>query len=382
MSIQSIAHRNFVEAFKFEPSHHFHAPGRVNLIGEHTDYNDGFVLPAAINFGTFVCAKKREDNLIRACAVNFNKEITEFSLTGDIPACTTHRWSNYLRGVCQVLMQTGYELTGADITIAGDVPYGAGLSSSAALEIVLIRALLELANIEIDPKKAALLGQQVENEYIGANTGIMDQLVCALGQKNQALLIDCRSLESQPVALDSDMAIVIINSNVKRGLVDSEYNLRRAQCNEAAQALNVSHLRDATFSQLENAKTHMSQQVYQRARHIISENERTLNAASALKDKNWSRLSELMAQSHASMRDDFEITVPAIDAIVEMVADVIGDRGGVRMTGGGFGGCVVALAPTDLVSDIRQTVMKQYQATFGIKEDIYICTAEDGAFMA
>ncbi|MBU2862849.1 galactokinase [Reinekea forsetii] len=382
MSIQSIAHRNFVEAFKFEPSHHFHAPGRVNLIGEHTDYNDGFVLPAAINFGTFVCAKKREDNLIRACAVNFNKEITEFSLTRDIPACTTHRWSNYLRGVCQVLMQTGYELTGADITIAGDVPYGAGLSSSAALEIVLIRVLLELANIEIDPKKAALLGQQVENEYIGANTGIMDQLVCALGQKNQALLIDCRSLESQPVALDSDMAIVIINSNVKRGLVDSEYNLRRAQCNEAAQALNVSHLRDATFSQLENAKTHMSRQVYQRARHIISENERTLNAASALKDKNWSRLSELMAQSHASMRDDFEITVPAIDAIVEMVADVIGNRGGVRMTGGGFGGCVVALAPTDLVPDIRQTVMTQYQTTFGIKEDIYICTAEDGAFMA
>jgi galactokinase len=210
----------------------------------------------------------------------------------------------------------------------------------------------------------------------------MDQLICACGQKNHAVLIDCRTLESKHIVLSNNMSIVIINSNVKRGLVDSEYNQRREQCQQAANALNVSHLRDASMDDLENAKSSMREVVYRRARHVITENERTLEATEALSTQNWQHLGELMAQSHASMRDDFEITVPAIDAIVDMVSAVIGDQGGVRMTGGGFGGCVVALVPLAKVSDVIKQLENQYQKQFGIKEDVYICEAVDGAFMA
>lgn len=382
MSISQQATDAFIEVFKYQPEQQFHAPGRVNLIGEHTDYNDGFVLPAAINFGTVVSIAKRNDNTVRACAVNFNHEVTQFELSDVIEKSSKYMWSNYLRGVCQILQQEGVKLTGADLTIVGDVPYGAGLSSSAALEIVLIRALTALAGFEIDPTQAALLGQKTENNYIGANTGIMDQLICARGLKNHALLIDCRSLESKPIALAESMTIVIINSNVKRGLVDSEYNQRRAQCQEAANALNVSHLRDATLTSLEHAKGSMTDVVYRRALHVVSENQRTLDATEALADQDWHRLGKLMAQSHISMRDDFEITVAPIDAIVEMINNIIGNEGGVRMTGGGFGGCVVALVPLAKVTDVTDYIKQHYQARFGIKEDIYICTAVDGAFVA
>lgn len=382
MSIKQQAIEAFVDVFQYQPEYQFHAPGRVNLIGEHTDYNDGFVLPAAINFGTVVSISKRNDNVIRACAVNFNNEVTEFQLSDVIEKSVDHSWSNYLRGVCQILLQENIELTGADLTIVGDVPYGAGLSSSAALEIVLIRALTALAKVDIDPTRAALLGQKTENEYIGANTGIMDQLICACGQENHAVLIDCRTLESKPIALSDSMSIVIINSNVKRGLVDSEYNQRREQCQEAANSLKVSHLRDATLASLENAKANMSDVAYRRARHVISENNRTLEATKALSTQNWPQLGKLMAESHISMRDDFEITVAPIDGIVEMVGRIIGQEGGVRMTGGGFGGCVVALVPSEKVTEVTDYIRHHYQAKFGIKEDIYICKAVDGAFMA
>ena len=383
MSLKEQASQAFVTHFGYQPTSNFHAPGRVNLIGEHTDYNDGFVLPAAINFGTCVAATKREDNMVRVCAVNFEHAITEFTLDGPIPKCEQHPWSNYIRGVCTVLLQAGYQLTGVDMTIVGNVPYGAGLSSSAALEIVTIRTLLTLADEQIAPTTAALLGQKTENEYIGAQTGIMDQLISASGEHNHALLIDCRDLSTRSVAMDPTYKIVIFNSNVKRGLVDSEYNTRRRQCQAAAKILKVDALRDATMEMLIDAKAQFDATTYARAHHIISENKRTLEAAEALESRDWVTMGKLMAQSHQSMKEDFEITVPAIDGLVEMIAEKLPEGlGGARMTGGGFGGCVVSLIPEQKVDEIVKHIEQNYEKRFGIKETVYICEAVDGAFVA
>ncbi|TCS42095.1 galactokinase [Reinekea marinisedimentorum] len=379
-TLQQQATESFTSHFGYPPSHSFHAPGRVNLIGEHTDYNDGFVLPAAIDFGTTVVASQRSDSKIRACAVNFDQQIAQFDLNEEI----THSddgWSNYLRGVADQLLKAGFKLAGADLAIVGDVPYGAGLSSSAALEVVLIRALLELCDSSIDPTQAALLGQKTENEFIGAQTGIMDQLIIAHGKKDHAVLIDCRSLTTQPVPLDADFKIVIFHSNVKRGLVDSEYNTRRLSCQAAADKLAISHLRDATMDMLDNIKGEIDEVIYRRARHVITENERTLEAADALKARDWQTLGRLMAESHTSMKDDFEITVPPIDGLVSLIQEKIGRHGGgARMTGGGFGGCVVSLVHNSQVDEVIAHVKANYQAKFGIKETVYICQAVDGAF--
>lgn len=373
----------FLRHFDYAPSHDFRAPGRVNLIGEHTDYNDGYVLPAAIDFGTVVVAAKRSDNLIRACAVNFNEEIVTLALDAPMVSVEPFNWSNYLRAVCQQLQNRGYRLVGMDIAIVGDVPYGAGLSSSAALEIVLIRTLLALSEAVIDPTEAALVGQQAENEFIGAQTGIMDQLISARGEADHALLIDCRQLTSTPVPLDPDFNILIFHSNVRRGLVDSEYNTRRLQCQAAAKIMQISHLRDADLALLDRFADQMDTITYRRARHVISENERTLLAASTLANRDWASLGELMQASHNSMRDDFEITVPAIDGLVALIQERLSPgMGGVRMTGGGFGGCVVALVHKSQTGQIIEHVADHYHAAFGLHETVYICQAVDGAFVA
>jgi galactokinase len=381
MTLRHQATESFFDKFGYQPSHHFHAPGRVNLIGEHTDYNDGFVLPAAINFGTSVVASNRNDTIIRACAVNFEQQITEFDLSAPIQPCEQYGWSNYLRGVCFQLIKAGYKIAGADLAIAGDVPYGAGLSSSAALEVVLIRTLLELRGNRIDPTQAALLGQKTENEFIGAQTGIMDQLIIAHGKKDHAVLIDCRNLTTRPVPLSADYKIVIFHSNVRRGLVDSQYNIRRQSCQIAADTLGVSHLRDADMTMLENLKSTLDDVTYRRARHVITENQRTTEAAEALQNRDWRALGQLMAESHTSMKDDFEITVPAIDGLVSLIQAKLNHLGGgARMTGGGFGGCVVSLIHASQVQDVIKHVNTHYQDRFGIKETVYICQAVDGAF--
>ncbi|MEJ2042595.1 MAG: galactokinase [Reinekea sp.] len=381
MSLSSRAHAAFLQYFGYQPSHEIHAPGRVNLIGEHTDYNGGFVLPAAINYGITVVAHKRDDSLIRACAINFDREIAEFDLSQPIESVTSKTWSNYLRGVCKYLLEAGYELQGVDLVVIGDVPYGAGLSSSAAFEIVMVRTFTEISDQTIDPTDAALLGQKTENQFIGANTGIMDQLISARGKADHALLIDCESLQTQAIPLDSDYAIVIFNSNVKRGLVDSEYNARREQCQQAANILGVSALRHASLDQLETSKAQMSELIYRRARHVISENDRTLNAAKVLKDRDWQQLGILMAESHRSMKEDFEITVPPIDGLVEIINQHLpAGAGGARMTGGGFGGCVVSIIEQSQVESAIAEVKKHYQRRFGLEESVYICHAVNGAF--
>lgn len=370
---------SFKEVLNYQPSHIIQAPGRVNLIGEHTDYNDGFVLPCAINYQTVVAAAKRDDNIVRVVSVDYGNATDEFDITKDIEFQQDKMWSNYIRGVVKCLRDRGYQFRGADISVSGNVPQGAGLSSSAALEVVIGQTFKVLYNLEISQAEIALNGQQAENEFVGCNCGIMDQMISAEGLENHAMLLDCRSLETTSVSMPEEMSVVIINSNKKRGLVDSEYNTRRKQCEEAARIMGVTALRDASIEMLESTLSELDDVVAKRARHVITENDRTEQAAKALACGDMVRMGQLMAESHASMRDDFEITVKEIDTLVDMVKQVIGDKGGVRMTGGGFGGCVVALVPPTLVDEVKAVVEANYQAATGLKESIYVCQAKPGA---
>ncbi|NGN98814.1 galactokinase [Grimontia sp. S25] len=371
--------QEFHAKFGYKAEYLVQAPGRVNLIGEHTDYNDGFVLPCAINYQTVVAASPRQDNIIRVVAADYDNATDEFSLDEDIAFLPEKMWANYIRGVVVCLKQRGYEFKGADLAVSGNVPQGAGLSSSAALEVVIGQTFKTLYQLDISQSDIALNGQQAENEFVGCNCGIMDQLISAKGMEDHALLIDCRTLQTTPVSMPQGMAVVIINSNKKRGLVDSEYNTRREQCEEAARFFDVVALRDVSLETFEQAAHELDETVAKRARHVITENERTLAAASALQQGDLKAMGALMAASHASMRDDFEITVSEIDALVEMVKSVIGNEGGVRMTGGGFGGCIVALVAPDDVEAVRTVVAERYHALTGLNADIYVCQAKAGA---
>ncbi|MCX8601241.1 MULTISPECIES: galactokinase [unclassified Gilliamella] len=365
--------------FGYQPDTVVQAPGRVNLIGEHTDYNDGYVLPCAINYQTVISCHKRSDNIIRVIALDYHHQQDEFSLDKPIEKHPNYQWANYVRGVVKHLKKYANNIHGADFVISGNVPQGAGLSSSASLEVAVGKMFQVLYQLPLDGTKLALIGQEAENQFVGCNCGIMDQLISALGEAQHALLIDCRTLGTHPVSIPEDLAVVIINSNIKRGLVDSQYNTRREQCEAAAEALGVRALRDASLAELEVIESTLDPVVFKRARHVITENERTLLASHALEVRDYKLLSLLMAQSHKSMRDDFEITVPAIDYLVEIIHKVIGDEGGVRMTGGGFGGCVVALVPKDKVDDVKAVVHNHYQQKFGIKETCYVCQPSEGA---
>ena len=369
----------FNSVLSYAPTHIVQAPGRVNLIGEHTDYNDGFVLPCAINYQTVVAAAKRDDNIVRVVSVDYGNETDEFDITQEISFQENKMWANYIRGVVKCLIGRGFEFKGADISVSGNVPQGAGLSSSAALEVVIGQTFKELYNLNISQAEIALNGQQAENEFVGCNCGIMDQMVSAEGNENHAMLLDCRSLETTAVTMPEDMSVVIINSNKKRGLVDSEYNTRREQCEEAARIFGVKALRDVSIDMF-NAKAHeLDEIVAKRARHVITENDRTEEAAKVLASGDMKRIAVLMAESHASMRDDFEITVKEVDALVDIVKNVIGENGGVRMTGGGFGGCIVALVPPVLVNEVKAAVEELYESATGLKESIYVCQAKNGA---
>ena len=379
MSLVQQVQQAFATQFQHSAAYVFRAPGRVNLIGEHTDYNDGFVLPCAINYDTVVVANKRDDKLVRVLALDYGMQLDEFSLSAPIAKHSQWQWANYVRGVANSLLQQGYDLQGCDLAIGGNVPQGVGLSSSASLEVALGLTYCTLAGIAISPRDNALNGQHAENHFVGCNCGIMDQLISACGQQGQALLIDCRSLTVQPVLLPAGMAVMIINSNVKRGLVDSEYNTRRRQCEEAAAIFGVKALRDVSWNTFAAKQSELDPLVAKRARHVITENDRTELAAKALADHDIKLLSRLMAESHLSMKNDFEITVPAIDALVEMIGNTLGDTGGVRMTGGGFGGCVVALVPQGRVDEIRALVERDYPAQTGLTAGIFVCTASQGA---
>lgn len=371
--------QSFIQSFNYSPQVFIQAPGRVNLIGEHTDYNDGFVLPCAINYLTLVGAAKRDDNIIRVVAVDYGNEIDEFNLDQEIKFLADKMWANYIRGVIKFLLARGYHFGGCDISVSGNIPQGTGLSSSASLEVVIGQTIQELYQLDISQQEIALNGQQAENQFVGCNCGIMDQLISACGEQGHALLIDCRSLETSSVIIPKDLVVMIINSNKKRGLVDSEYNTRRLQCEEAARILGIKALRDITEDEFVKKASQLDSIVAKRARHVISENARTLAAAKALTDNNLPLLSQLMEQSHISMRDDFEITVQEIDTLVDIVKAVLADEGGVRMTGGGFGGCIVALMKQDKVDSVIEAIDANYHTATGLQAEIYVCQPSAGA---
>lgn len=379
MNLKEKTRALFAEIFGYPATHTIQAPGRVNLIGEHTDYNDGFVLPCAIDYQTVISCAPRDDRTVRVIAADYDNQADEFSLDAPIVTHDSQQWSNYVRGVVKHLQQRNNAFGGVDMVISGNVPQGAGLSSSASLEVAVGTVFQQLYHLPLDGAQIALNGQEAENQFVGCNCGIMDQLISALGKKDHALLIDCRTLGAKAVSMPKGVAVVIINSNFKRTLVGSEYNTRREQCETGARFFQQPALRDVSLEAFNAVASELDPVVAKRVRHVLSENARTVEAASALEKGDLQRMGQLMAESHASMRDDFEITVPQIDTLVDIVKATIGDQGGVRMTGGGFGGCVVALIPEDLVPAVQQAVAQQYEAKPESKKPFYVCKSSQGA---
>ncbi|BED89347.1 galactokinase [Pseudoalteromonas sp. MM1] len=378
MNVEHSVRLAFINHYGREADFTVKAPGRVNLIGEHTDYNDGFVLPCAIEYATFIAVSARDDDKVNVLALDCNNQTDSFFINTELNSHSTQTWSNYVRGVVNELQQCGYTLSGCDICISGNVPQGAGLSSSASLEVGIAYAFNHLCDLSIERKEIAKIAQAAENNFVGCNCGIMDQLISACGQEGQALGIDCRSLDLIEVSIDPKMTILMVNSNVKRGLLDSEYNLRREQCYAGAEALSKPSLREVSIDEYESKKHTLDPNVAKRVEHIVYENARTLEAMQAFSNNDVTKLSTLMAQSHASMRDLFEITTSQIDTLVNIIAKVINEHGGVRMTGGGFGGCVVAFVPNYLVENVISAIETQYEQQTGLKETIYTSVPSAG----
>ena len=353
------------------------APGRVNLIGEHTDYNEGFVLPAAISVETRVGLRARADGRLRVCANDFGGAVVEWPLEAGYAADPAQPWADYVRAMVCAMQAAGHALSGADLAISGTIPRGSGLSSSASLCVGVGAALAAAGGLACDATAIALLAQSAENDFVGMKCGIMDQLVSARGAAGHALLIDCRSLACHPVPVGEDLAIVIVHSGVVRGLVEGHYNQRRAACEAAAKALEVAALRDASLPMLARGWGRMEAETFARARHVISENARTLAAAAALEAGDLVELGRLMRESHASMRDDFAITTPEIDALAAELQALIGPEGGARMTGGGFGGAVVALCRAEAVAGVLAGL--SYRTPAGEKPLVMIEQASPGA---
>ena len=360
----------------------FRAPGRVNLIGEHTDYNDGFVLPVAIDRSTIMAARIREDNIVRAYSIN-QEDWGEFDLTMPGPNRRGY-WLNYIEGVARVLQSNGHLLRGVDIILESDVPVGAGLSSSAALEIATAYTLLSLSNETIDRREMALACQRAEHEYTGANVGIMDQFISAMGEENTALLIDCRSLEAKKISVDtSDRALLICDTGVKHDLAASAYNTRRRECEESVEILSkslqgIKALRDVSLKQFHAYEDTLPDTLRKRARHVISENERTLAAAAAIESRDFDKLSTLMYASHESLKNDYEVSAPELDLLVDTARTIPGVQGA-RMTGGGFGGCTVSFVKRDFISMFSDRMTSVYREQTGLPLVIYNCEIVKGA---
>jgi galactokinase len=360
------------------------APGRVNLIWEHTDYNDGFVLPAAIDRYIEFAGRRRNDRLVRVYAVDFRDQ-TEFSLDA-LQKDTAHMWSNYLRGVSKFLEADGHRLTGADIVFGGDVPREAGLSSSAAVEVAGAVFWQKLLKLELDPVYVIKLARKAENEFVGVPCGIMDQFISALGRQDHALFLDCRDLTYRHVPLRDSVKIVVCNSGVKRAVAQSEYEVRLKQCRQAvaqiaSTGLAVKTLRDVELADLETARPMLDELLLRRARHVVTENQRTLEAVKVLGDGDLVRFGELMNASHESLRDDYEVSSKELDILVELARKQPGVLGA-RMTGAGFGGCTVNLVLAEAAAAFAENVRKGYQEALGMKAETYVCRASDGALAA
>ena len=372
----------FKEHFGAEPEALMRAPGRVNLIGEHTDYNDGFVLPVAIDRDIMVASRSRDDALVRIYSLDFNA-LTEFSLN-DISHDSENAWSNYPRGVAHFLKEEGYELRGMEAVVTGNVPLEAGLSSSAAMEVVMAMTFEKITGLEIDPVKMALICQKAENQFVGVNCGIMDQFVSRMGKKDHALLLDCRELEFDLIPLNLEgVKIVVCNTSVKRGLLDSEYNKRRSECERGVKILDdflpgIRALRDVDVDDFQKYHHHLPETTEKRCGYIVRENVRVLESVQAFEEGDLIRFGILMNESHIGLRDEYEVSCPELDAMVEIAWSTDGVIGS-RMTGAGFGGCTVTLVAEDSLEDLVSKVNKEYPERTGLQPEIYICTAEDGA---
>ncbi len=368
----------FERQFGHRPAFLSRAPGRVNLIGEHTDYNDGFVLPMAIDREVAVVGAPRDDRRIRLYALNFDDE-ADFALD-QLQRSEPADWSDYPRGVAWALQEAGFDLAGFDGVLYGDVPIGSGLSSSAAIEMAVFMAFAacQPALAGLDRVRAAKLAQRAENAFVGVNCGIMDQFVSALGQAGHALFIDCRSLDYAPVPMPGGTAVVVVDTAAPRSLAASAYNERRAQCEAAARLLGVPALRDLSPEIFAQRRAALPALVAQRAEHVIYENRRVLDAVAALRAGDVATFGRLMNESHDSLRDLYEVSSAELDAVVEIARGVSGVYGA-RMTGAGFGGCAIALAEQTAVDALRDAVMCEYPARTGRQPSIYVCTANDGA---
>jgi len=384
----------FKTAYGSVPTFVARAPGRVNLIGEHTDYNDGFVLPMAIDRDVTIVGTPRADHTVRLHSANFNDD-SAFSLEG-IEKVTRNTWSNYSRGVADVLQKDGHRLTGFDGVMFGDVPIGSGLSSSAATEMATIMAFEAAGRSAgqtpggaqgsavkntapgLDGVTAAKTAQKAENQFVGVNCGIMDQFISSLGKRGQALFIDCRSLAYELVPLPSGVTVLIVDTNAPRSLAASAYNERRAQCEQAAQAFGVKALRDVSVALFEQRKSELPALVAQRAAHVIYENQRVLDAVQALRSGDVVKLGALMNQSHDSLRDLYAVSSKELDTVVDIARAHNGVLGA-RMTGAGFGGCAIALVRDPHAPALARVMMREYPARTGRESKVYTCVASDGA---
>lgn len=387
MTIRERVTEAFRKRFGSPPTVIVRAPGRVNLIGEHLDYNDGFVLPMAIDRAAWIALRPRKDGRVLARSLDFNDE-AEFSVDAVASNEGRHQrsrlqqpWAGYLAGVAWALQEAGHKLDGWEGVVAGDVPVAAGLSSSASLEMATARAFAAVSGIEWNPIVMARVCKRAENEWIGVNCGIMDMLISAAGREGNALLIDCRSLEMKPVPLPPNTVVIVLDTTKSRALAGSAYNERRAQCEAAAEFFGARSLRDVSRGQFDSRGNGLDEIIRRRARHVITENARTLEAVEAMRRGDAARLGELMNESHASLRDDYEVSSRELNAIVDCARAVEGCLGA-RMTGAGFGGCAIAFANEEVATRLVEQVRVCYQNKTGRMANLYVCRAVNGAEVA
>lgn len=379
----SLVSKRHIDRYQAEPAL-FAAPGRVNLIGEHTDYAEGFVMPAAIDFAMTAAISPRDDGKVLISSVNFSEEVSHDA--GTLPAKPNHHWSDYPLGVLTTLANAGIPVRGFSLTLSGDVPIGSGLSSSAAIEVATALAVLSVAGPEartFSMPEIARLCQRAENEFVGTQSGIMDQFIACCGAANSALLLDCRDLSFRLAPVPENIAIVISNTMVKHSHAGGEYNTRRAQVEEGVRILRryrpeIRVLRDVTLEELMKRENEMPHNVLQRCRHIVTENIRTVAAANALERGNLKQLGRLMAEAHASYRDDFEASCKEADILVDLAVKLPGCIGA-RLTGGGFGGCTVNLVDAAEASSFAAKLVLGYRQATDIEAEVYLCHASAGA---
>ena len=359
----------------------YSGPGRVNMIGEHTDYNEGFVMPVALDFSTFVAITKRDDQIVKIHSDIFNEEAA-IDLANP-PAHGRKHWSDYPIGVAIKLKDAGHNISGANLLVHGEVPLGSGLSSSAAIEVSTGLALMDISGVKIDRLELAKICQKAENEFVGARTGLMDQFIACFGKADHAVMLDCRSLESRALPVPDDVKLVVCNTMVKHKLASSEYNARRAQCEEGVRILsphlpNVKSLRDVAPNDVERFRSELGEVIFKRCLHVTTENDRVLKAADALRDRDLKTFGKLMYESHQSLRDDYEVSCEELDVMVDLAKPIKGVFGA-RMTGGGFGGCTISLVSAKAVDEFTRAIKTGYAQATSKHPEVYICSAADGA---